>query len=434
MNKTSKAILALAAAGAAAALWVMWPQPAIPPLAAIAPVPSPASAARVQGERIVALGDCMVCHTAKGGAAYAGGYPLRTPFGTIYSTNITPDPDTGIGRWNYAAFERALRHGVSRDGHLLYPAFPYTHYTRMTDADIRSAYDYLMSRTPVKTAQPANELVFPLNLRPVLAGWNLMFLRPGNRIAPEQQTGAVLRGQYLVDSLGHCASCHSGLNIAGGEKSPAFGGGNIDGWDAPALIRLKALAVPWTRADLFDYLHTGLSRAHGAAKGPMQPVTAHLSEVPEADVQAIVAYLDRIQQAGALDAGPGARAPAAAMPPAAADGGDQQLRRQGAALFAAACAACHGASAPMTTVSASPGLRLSRSTTDARPDNFVQTVLTGVQRQREPSHIFMPPFADMLTDAQVESIAAYVRGDIAGRPAWPALGKTIADLRKGDKP
>jgi len=431
MKNTYKSLLALGAAGMAAALWLMWPQPAIAPLAA---APAPADAATLaQGARIVALGDCMVCHTAKGGAPYAGAYPLRTPFGTIYSTNITPDADTGIGRWSFAAFERALRHGVSRDGHLLYPAFPYTHYTRMTDADIRSAYDYLMSRTPVRTTQPANELVFPLNFRPVLAGWNLLFLRPGNRITAQQQQagGEVTRGEYLVDGMGHCASCHSGLNTAGGEKSPAFGGGHIDGWDAPALIALKTLPVPWSRADLVDYLHTGLSRVHGAAKGPMQPVTAHLSEVPETDVRAIVAYLDHIQQAGALEAGPSAPPARAAID---AQGGDATLRSQGAMLFAAACAACHGASAPMNAVNGSPGLDLSRSTTDARPDNFIQTVMAGVQRQHEPARVYMPPFADVFTDGQVQAVAAYVRADIAGRPAWPDLDKTIKTIRKDQQP
>ncbi len=428
MKNSLKLLLAATASAGAAALYVMWPQseiaPATPPAAVTAP------AQLQQGARIVALGDCMVCHTAQGGSAYAGGLPLRTPFGTIYSTNITPDPDTGIGRWSYAAFERAMRKGVSRDGHLLYPAFPYIHYTQMTDADLHAAYDYLLSRTPVRAPPRANELLFPLGFRPLLAGWNLLFLRPGNQIAEREQAGIVMRGKYLVDSLGHCASCHSGLNPIGGESSPAFGGGHIDGWDAPSLIRLKELAVPWTEADLFDYLHSGMSRAHGAAKGPMQPVVAHLSEVPAEDVHAIVAYLNRAQQAGSLaPATLRAELPAALPPPA---GARLELRRQGAVLFAAACAACHSDSAPMTQVTGNPGLKLGRSTTDNSPNNFLQTVLAGVPLKQAPAPIFMPPFADVLTDAQIESLAAYVRGDIARRPEWPTVKSTLATLRKGE--
>ncbi len=430
MKNSLKFLLAAALPAGAAALYLMWPQPELAAVAA--PVALAAPAQLQQGARIVALGDCMVCHTAQGGAAYAGGLPLRTPFGTIYSTNITPDPDTGIGRWSYPAFERAMRRGVSRDGHLLYPAFPYIHYTQATDADIHAAYDYLMSRTPVHAPPRANELLLPLRFRPLLAGWNLLFLRAGNQIAEHEQAARVVRGKYLVDSLGHCASCHSGLNPIGGESSPAFGGGHIDGWDAPSLIRLKQLAVPWTQEDLFDYLHSGMSRAHGAAKGPMQPVVAHLSEVPAADVSAIVAYLNQAQQAGSLEPLTERTAPAAPAPAPPPAGATLALRRQGATLFAAACAACHSDSAPMTRVTGNPGLKLSRSTTDHSPNNFLQTVLAGVPLKKEPAPVFMPPFADILTDVQIESIAAYVRGDIAGRPEWPTVKTAIATLRKGE--
>ncbi|HEU4846387.1 MAG TPA: cytochrome c, partial [Burkholderiaceae bacterium] len=156
--------------------------------AAIAPLqaaPSaPTEVALGNGARIVALGDCMVCHTAKGGAPYAGGLPLKTPFGTIYATNITSDPETGIGNWSLEAFQRALRRGISRDGHLLYPAFPYVHYARMSDNDIALAYGYLMSRTAVRARPPANALIFPLNLRPLLAFWNLLYLPPGQNAMP----------------------------------------------------------------------------------------------------------------------------------------------------------------------------------------------------------------------------------------------------------
>lgn len=182
----------------------------------------------------MALGDCAVCHTAKGGKPFAGGLPLATPFGTIYATNITPDPETGIGAWSQNAFARALRHGIARDGHALYPAFPYIHFTRMSDHDIAAAYAYLMSRDPVNATTPDNKLIFPLNFRPLVAFWNVLFLRPGERAADASQSAEWNRGHLLVDGLGHCAACHSPLNAIGGEKSgQAFDGGRVDGWEAP---------------------------------------------------------------------------------------------------------------------------------------------------------------------------------------------------------
>ena len=393
--------------------------------APIAPVDPPSAAAApallAAGGRIVALGDCLVCHTAKGGPAYAGGLGLDTPFGTIYSTNITPDPETGIGRWSAQAFRRALREGVARDGHLLYPAFPYIHYTRMSDADIDAAYHYLMSREPVRTTQPDNELVFPLNFRPLLAFWNMLYLRPGDAAIPAQQANPLERGRYLVDTLGHCASCHSGMNLLGGERHPPFQGGNIDGWDAPALTRLAGGAAPWTQADLVAYLRGGLSPAHGAAKGPMRPVTERLAEVPRADVEAMATYLMSIQSGAAAHAT--APAPAAAAVPApAAD-------LPGARLFAAACAGCHAPTAPMMRVDGRPGLARSSAVLGERPDNFVQTILHGIPWETG-SKVYMPPFADTLSDAQVAELAAYVRTGLAGQAAWPDAANKSAKLRK----
>src|ERR1700756_2672372 len=202
--------------------------------AAIAPIGAPAAASfdaqtKLAGARVVALGDCIVCHTARGGKPFAGGLPLATPFGTIYATNITPDVETGIGSWSLAAFTRAVRYGVARDGHLLYPAFPYIHFTRMSDHDISAAYAYLMTREPVSATAPANDLIFPLNFRPLLAFWNILFLHPGEQAADASKDAGWNRGKLLVDGLGHCASCHSPLNAIGGEKSGhAFDGGIVD--------------------------------------------------------------------------------------------------------------------------------------------------------------------------------------------------------------
>ena len=412
LRRAGAAALAVAALGG---LLCWWAAPA--PIAPLAAPPPPASAAVLAaGARIVALGDCMVCHTAKDGAAYAGGLGLRTPFGTIYSTNITPDPQTGIGRWPLAAFTRAMREGASRDGHLLYPAFPYIHYTRMTDTDIALAYSYLMSRTPVKVRQPDNELPLPLKMRPMLAFWNALYLRPGPAAV---QPGAALqadtrveRGRYLVDTLGHCASCHSGLNLIGGERQPPFQGGNIDGWDAPALTQLAHGANPWTRDELADYLRSGLSLTHGAAKGPMRPVTERLAGVPREDVVAIANYLMSIQ------------APARPAAPVSAT----QVHAEGARLFAAACAGCHAPAAPMMALSGRPPLSRSSALASTSATNFVQTVLGGIPWEHG-SQVYMPPFADILSDQQIAALASYVRQG-AGQEAWTDVPKTSATLCK----
>jgi len=380
--------------------------------AAIAPlqmVPAPGGQdSHRDGARIVALGDCMVCHTAQGGAPYAGGLALKTPFGTIYATNITPDPTTGIGNWPLEAFQRALRRGVSRDGHLLYPAFPYVHYTRMSDNDIALAYGFLMSRTPVQSIPPANDLMFPLNFRPLLAFWNLLNLTSGQSAVPAD-TGQIARGRYLVDTLGHCASCHSGLDPIGGERKPAFGGGTVDGWHAPALTTLTHGNAPWTEAELATYLRTGLSLSHGAAKGPMQAITEHLAETNEVDTKAMARYLMTIQTQPATTT-------SIAAPPVS--------RGDGAALFAASCAGCHGAPAPMMRLAQRPSLARSSAVLGADPSNFILTVLHGVDGAR------MPPYAAVLSDGQVASLAAYVRSDLAAQPSWSGVSETTAHLRQ----
>lgn len=408
-------MLAIAAlAPLALALLYGWVhEPALPALPA---PPKPDSALVAAGARVVALGDCMVCHTAPHGMPYAGGLPLRTPFGTIYSTNITPDPETGIGRWSQEAFRRALRRGVARDGHLLYPAFPYTHYTRMTDADIDAAWHYLMSRTPVHAEPRANDLLFPLTWRPLLAFWNALYLKTGDG-APPAATGAVARGRYLADTLGHCGSCHSGLTLAGGERQPPFGGGMIDGWTAPALTRLTQGPAPWTESELADYLRTGLSRGHGAAKGPMRPVTERLADVPGEDVAALAAWLMSIQQPAAT-----ATHTAVAARPAAT----------GQALFEGACAGCHATAAPMMRLAARPALARSSAVLGEHPATFIQTVLQGIAwpaDQHGQAGPYMPAFAATLTDAQIATIAADVRA-AAGVPAWPDTERESARLRK----
>jgi len=393
----------------------------------IAPIQPPApasfdSALVLRGTRVVALGDCAVCHTAPGGKPYAGGLPLKTPFGTIYSTNITPDPDTGIGRWSLEAFARALRRGIARDGHQLYPAFPYVHYTRMSDDDIASAYAYLMRRDPVAASAPPNDLVFPLGFRPLVAFWNVLFLRHGPE-APDLARGQQWnRGRELISGLGHCAACHSPLNLIGGEKSSqAFAGGVVDGWEAPSLVGLANGPVPWTEAQLAAYLRTGISAAHGAAAGPMLPVTQELATVPQSDIEAMVAYLFSMQR------------PAASVRTIAdqSTAGNVDAIQRGRALFSGACASCHGDLSPMQTIGSRPSLATSSAIHAANPRNAIQMILKGVPWQGERAIHYMPPFDQALDDAQVADLVAYLRATRTDLRPWDDVPRIVTSIRKG---
>ncbi|EIF33152.1 cytochrome c, mono- and diheme variants family [Burkholderia sp. Ch1-1] len=406
-------------AALAVAFLLMW-KPAIAPVDPPAPASFDAQT-RLAGARVVALGDCIVCHTAKGGKPFAGGLPLATPFGTIYATNITPDLETGIGNWSLEAFMRALRHGVARDGHLLYPAFPYIHFTRMSDGDISAAYAYLMTREPVNAVAPANELIFPLNFRPLLAFWNVLFLHPGVQQPDASKDADWNRGKLLVDGLGHCASCHSPLNLIGGEKSGhAFDGGVVDGWEAPALNALGAAPRPWTQDQLVAYLRSGRASEHGAAAGPMLPVTRDLATVPEEDVQAIATYVLSIQKAQ----------PVAANVSTAAQGGSSPEAQRGATLFAASCAQCHGPAAPMQSIGERPTLAFSTAVNAATPRNAIQMMLSGNGWHGEDSENYMPAFSQIYDDQQIADLAAYIRATYSQRGPWQDVETTAVRLRK----
>src|SRR6478736_7465041 len=277
-------------AGAAAAFAIAW-RPAI---AAVEP-PSPQSfdAALVKkGRDLAAIGNCNDCHTVRGGKAFAGGLAVPTPFGAIYSSNITPDAETGIGRWSEAAFRRAMRSGVDRDGQHLYPTFPYDHFTHVSDEDNRALYAYLMTRSPVRAPARANALAFPFDQRAVVAGWKLLFLRHGSYQADAAKPAAWNRGAYLVEGLAHCGACHTPRNLLGAERPrDAFGGGDVDNWHAYAINAQSPAPVPWDADALFKYLRQGWHPDHGVARGPMAEVVANLSVVPESDIRAIATYM-----------------------------------------------------------------------------------------------------------------------------------------------
>ncbi|MCK8783089.1 molybdopterin-dependent oxidoreductase [Roseomonas sp. NAR14] len=399
---------------------------AIPPAAP--PGPDVYSATLIErGRLLAAAGDCAVCHTAPGGVAYAGGHALETPFGTVFGTNLTPDVETGIGAWSFAAFQRAMREGISRDGRNLYPAFPYTSFTRMTDADLLALYAYLMSRPAVRNVPPETKLAFPYGIRPLLAGWNLLFHRPGAQEPDPSRSAEWNRGNYLVNALGHCGACHTPRNALGAERRGAYlAGGEAEGWDAPAFGTLAAAPVPWTERSLFDYLRTGHSPEHGVAAGPMAPVVAELTQLPDADIRAMAHYLASL--GGAPD--PAAAALRAREVEAAAWrdlGGDAS---PGARLFQGACGACHHDGNGPAVLGAHVSMPLNTSIHAARPDNLIRVILDGIQNPARDALGHMPGFRDSLSDAQVAELAAFLRRRFApDRPAWEGVEAVAARLR-----
>ncbi|KQP23133.1 molybdopterin cofactor-binding domain-containing protein [Pseudorhodoferax sp. Leaf267] len=387
----------------------------------IAPVARPAaatySAATIErGRLLAAAGDCVVCHTAPGGLANTGGRAMDTPFGTVYTTNLTPDPDTGLGRWSLAAFQRAMREGISRDGRHLYPAFPYTAFTKMTEEDLTAVYAYLMAQPAVAHQPPVTQLPFPFGLRPLLAGWNALYLDQGPVATEPTQTPEWNRGAYLVNSVGHCSACHTPRNALGAERggSAFLSGAVIDGWEAPALTALSKAPVPWTQQAFYDYLRHGHSREHGAANGPMAPVVQELAALPDADIQAMATYLASLNPA---------RAPQPVTAAAALPSPTQRL-------FENACGACHHDGDGPKLLGLNLPLALSTKLHSDRPDNLLRVLLEGVREAAGPEVGFMPAFADNLSDAQIAELAGYLRSRYApSRPAWQGLQQRAAALR-----
>ncbi len=402
----------LLAAGGFAFAW----RPAIAPIPVIAHGAF-ASAQIERGAELAAIGDCAVCHTVSGGPSFAGGRGIPTPFGTVYATNITPDPATGIGAWSEAAFSRAMRDGIDRAGRHLYPVLPYPHFTRATDDDIAALYAFLMTRAPVRQAAPANRLPFPMNFRPVLAVWDALYLRPGPWRPDPAHGAAWNRGAYLAEAVGHCGACHTPHNLLGAERSrDRLAGGEAEGWYAPALQAGSPAPVGWTVAALATYLRTGFDSEHGAAAGPMTAVTSELAAVPEDDIAAIATYIASLMPHPTATAAP---------PPAA----DASAHPAALALFDGACASCHGSAAPMTRNGA-PSLSLGTAVNAPTPQGVVEIILHGIPWREGRAAPFMPAFADALTDDQVAALAAYLRANYSTQPPWKDVAGAVAAARQ----
>ncbi len=371
-----------------------------------------------RGRLLAAAGDCAVCH----GANLAGGRGIHTPFGTVYATNITPDEATGIGNYSFPAFQRAMRNGVARDGRNLYPAFPYTAFAHMTDADLLAVYAFVMAQPPVHAAAPVTRLAFPFNLRPLMAGWNLLFHRPAPLTPDPARTAQWNRGAYLVQAVAHCGACHTPRNALGAERrASALAGGLVDGWDAPPLTATSAAPVAWTQQAVYDYLRTGHSEEHGVAAGPMAAVVSQLAALPDADIAAMAEYI-----AGGRTASLGqAKALAAASwQDLAADGSE------GARLFAGACQSCHHDGGGPPVLGAHVTLALTTSLHAARPDNLLRVLLGGIEQPARPELGNMPAFRDSLNDRQMAELTRFLRARFApSQPKWADLEQTVSRLR-----
>jgi mono/diheme cytochrome c family protein len=397
-----------------------------------------------KGAQLAAVGDCAVCHTQSGGKPYAGGFPVETPFGTIYGTNITPDPETGIGTWSEAAFRRAMRSGVDRKGDHLFPAFPYDHFTKTSDSDIAAIYAFLMTREPVRQENRAPALVAPMNNRLFAAAWKLLFLETGAYQPDTSQSAEWNRGAYLVAGLGHCGACHTPRNAFGAEKrGDAFAGGEAEGWRAPALNAASPAPVPWSAEQLYVYLRDSFAGQHGFAAGPMQPVARSLRKTPDADVRAIASYVaslvgpqDRAQreqqtQAALTFARQRAVTVAAAQTggttTGAAPPGDGS--HDGAVIFAGACASCHHSGGQLP-ISRPIELGLSTPVNDPDPTDLIRLVLDGIHPLLGERGPIMPGFSGALTDPQIAALATYVRSQYSRQPAWTDVAATVSKLRQ----
>ena len=400
---------------------------------ALAPVAQPiatySAATLERGRELAALGNCVTCHTSAQGKPNAGGLGIQTPFGTVYSTNLTPDPQTGIGLWSQQAFNRAMREGISRDGHHLYPAFPYTSFTRTSDEDLTALYGWLMSQEPVRQATPETKLAFPFSLRPLMAFWNALYLTPGSSAKPlkteVERSPAWLRGEYLVNGLGHCSACHTSRDALGGERSGLayLSGATVDGWQAPALNARSPSPVPWTETAFYDYLRNGHSAEHGSASGPMAPVIRQLAQVPDTDLAAMAHYLASFQEQSAS-------ALVAQTYVAQAAAREPMLLGPAQRMFQAACASCHHDGDGPRLLGVNIPLALSTGMHSAQPDNVIRVILEGIRKPASEQIGFMQGFAKQFDDQQLSELLTYMRSRFAPtQPPWQNLEQKIGVIR-----
>lgn len=409
----------LAALGAtlAAALTVGGPsRPSaqqMPPAPGPSPPPAGADAQVRLGHHLAVLGDCEGCHNRPGGQPMAGGVPLPTPFGTIYSANITQDRVTGIGAWTQDDFWNAMHNGVRADGAKLYPAFPYPYFTHITRAESDALYAYLKTFPAVSYRPPPNKLPFPLNIRALVAFWNLLYFKPDK--AP---TTGPTDGEHIVRGLGHCGGCHTPKTFLGGDKTAhELEGGKIDNWFAPALTAdVRTGLGAWSTAEVAEYLKTGRNAKANGSASMADVIHFSTSQMTDADQAAIGDY---------LRAHPDHAAPVAKPSP------DPKVMAAGEAIYVDECAACHavdGKAAP-TYFPPLPGAAVTQS---IDPTTVIRFILSGTQTvatDARPTPLSMPSFGWKLSDDQVAAVATYVRNSW-GNAAPAVTASEVRSLRR----
>jgi mono/diheme cytochrome c family protein len=367
-----------------------------------------------RGRYLAAAGDCAACHTADGGQPYAGGRPIPTPFGTIYSTNITPDKETGIGHWSEADFYKAMHEGVRRDGKYLYPAFPYPWYTKLSRDDVDAIEAYLQTLAAGHRENKPTELHWPLSVREVMTGWNSMYFEKGEYKPDQSKSAEWNRGAYLVQGLGHCGACHTPKNLAGGLKTKQrLEGGYGENWYATSLTNdVRDGLGDWTLDDIVQYLKSG-ANLKAAATGPMAEVIEHSTQhLSNADLHAMAVYLRSVPGTG--------RTQSAET--------DRERLSRGEAVYLDQCAGCHmenGAGQEH----AFPPLRGNAVVQAKEPGTMLHMILDGARiaaTKDKPTGLAMPSFDWKLSDQDVADLATYLRA-AWGNKASPV---SVSDVRK----
>ncbi len=395
-----------------------------------AKAPELLSTQAAQGAYLARLGNCETCHTALGGAPYAGQRAIETPFGTVYSTNLTPDKTTGLGNWTHEEFWQALHHGQGKDGRLLSPTFPYTSYTRVTRADADALFAYLLSLPPVHQPNRAAQMRWPFGSQTALLAWRALFFKPQEFAADTKQSAVWNRGAYLVNGLGHCGECHTPRNMLGASQaSKALSGGLIpmQNWMAPSLLSSDAAGTDLQLPDdTLKLLKTGQTSL-GCASGPMAMVVQGSTQYASAaDLQAMGVYLQSLTQM-AKPGQPAGKAPGTSpdtvkLPP--------MSLANGANLYASHCADCHGQQG-QGVAGAYPALAHNRAVLMPDTSNLIQTVLHGgfaPVTQANPRPFGMPPMMLELSDAEIAQVLSHIR-NIWGNQAAPVTEADVARLR-----
>jgi mono/diheme cytochrome c family protein len=380
---------------------------------------------RARGAYLARIGNCLGCHTAYSGFPYAGGHILDTSIGIFITPNITSDKETGIGLWSEEDFWRALHNGRGRDGNLLYPAFPYSEYTKVSREDSDAIFAYLQSLPPVRQRNAPNRINFPFNWRPLLHLWQLIYFSPGIYLPDTLRDDEWNRGAYLVQGLGHCNACHTRRNILGISKGDILGGGQLMGsnWYAPSLTSLQeASTADWPIEDIKRLLKTG-STSRAVTTGPMANVVSQsLQFLTEDDGRAVAKYLKSLPETEPRSRG---------IAPPLTEEVDKQLKK-GGQIYETYCQDCHG-NLGEGSPGSYPALAGNRGVTMASPTNAIRSILNGgyapvTELQQRPYG--MPPFAQVLPDGEIALVLSYIRNSWGNRGSL-VTAEQVDQSRKG---